>query len=222
MAEFCGRCHSNAAFMQKHNPKQRVDQVKLYAAERPRGQAGRRRRRSRPPAWTATAVHNTRAVERPAVDGGSREAGPHVRQVPRRFVRPVPEERARGRCSSRARWRPARRATASHADDARDRRHAGRRARRVLEVPRAGLEGRKVAAAMGRTFENTRMGRSVLRLRSGRGSSSRASAAGAPLRQDRGRRALRVAALRQDLERRPRRAAPPGREAAGLEPRIRG
>jgi hypothetical protein len=32
MAEFCGRCHGNAAFMQKHNPKARVDQVTLYAA----------------------------------------------------------------------------------------------------------------------------------------------------------------------------------------------
>ena len=32
MAEFCGRCHGNATFMQKHNPKARVDQVTLFAA----------------------------------------------------------------------------------------------------------------------------------------------------------------------------------------------
>jgi nitrate/TMAO reductase-like tetraheme cytochrome c subunit len=32
VAEFCGRCHSDAAVMQKHNSKVRVDQVKLYAA----------------------------------------------------------------------------------------------------------------------------------------------------------------------------------------------
>jgi predicted CXXCH cytochrome family protein len=32
VAEFCGRCHGNAAVMQKHNPKARVDQVTLYAA----------------------------------------------------------------------------------------------------------------------------------------------------------------------------------------------
>jgi hypothetical protein len=31
MAEFCGRCHGDATFMQKHNPKPRVDQVTLYA-----------------------------------------------------------------------------------------------------------------------------------------------------------------------------------------------
>jgi predicted CXXCH cytochrome family protein len=28
--EYCGRCHSDAAFMHKHNPKERVDQVALY------------------------------------------------------------------------------------------------------------------------------------------------------------------------------------------------
>ena len=32
VADFCGRCHSDAAFMKKHNPKQQVDQVKRYAA----------------------------------------------------------------------------------------------------------------------------------------------------------------------------------------------
>ncbi len=32
IAEFCGRCHGNATFMQKYNPKARVDQVTLYAA----------------------------------------------------------------------------------------------------------------------------------------------------------------------------------------------
>jgi predicted CXXCH cytochrome family protein len=32
VAAFCGRCHGDAAFMQKHNPKARVDQVTLYAA----------------------------------------------------------------------------------------------------------------------------------------------------------------------------------------------
>jgi hypothetical protein len=32
MSEFCGTCHSSAAFMQKHNPKAPVDQVKLHAA----------------------------------------------------------------------------------------------------------------------------------------------------------------------------------------------
>jgi predicted CXXCH cytochrome family protein len=31
MAEYCGRCHGNATFMQKYNPKPRVDQVTLYA-----------------------------------------------------------------------------------------------------------------------------------------------------------------------------------------------
>jgi predicted CXXCH cytochrome family protein len=28
--EYCGRCHSDAAFMHKHNPRQRVDQLALY------------------------------------------------------------------------------------------------------------------------------------------------------------------------------------------------
>lgn len=28
--EYCGRCHSDAAFMKKHHPKQRVDQMTLY------------------------------------------------------------------------------------------------------------------------------------------------------------------------------------------------
>jgi hypothetical protein len=64
MAEFCARCHSNAAFMQKHNPKQRVDQAKLYAAS---VHAGR-------PAGSETvaatcvdchSVHNIRAVSDP-------------------------------------------------------------------------------------------------------------------------------------------------------------
>jgi predicted CXXCH cytochrome family protein len=32
IAEMCGVCHSNAAFMHKHNPNQPVDQVKLYSA----------------------------------------------------------------------------------------------------------------------------------------------------------------------------------------------
>jgi hypothetical protein len=32
MAEYCGRCHGDAAFMQKYNKKPRVDQVTLYAA----------------------------------------------------------------------------------------------------------------------------------------------------------------------------------------------
>jgi predicted CXXCH cytochrome family protein len=30
VSEYCARCHSDAAFMQKHNPKQRVDQSALY------------------------------------------------------------------------------------------------------------------------------------------------------------------------------------------------
>jgi hypothetical protein len=41
VSEYCGRCHSDAAFMGKHNSTQRVDQVALYAtsvhAPRPAG-----------------------------------------------------------------------------------------------------------------------------------------------------------------------------------------
>lgn len=64
VAEFCGRCHSNAAFMQKHNPKPRVDQVKLYTASihagKPAGSAS-------VPATCVDChgVHNTRAVSDP-------------------------------------------------------------------------------------------------------------------------------------------------------------
>jgi hypothetical protein len=43
----------------------------------------------------------------------------------------------------------------------------------------------------------------------------------AALQPERRRRALKVVALRPDLERQALRAAPPGLEAAGLEPRIR-
>lgn len=31
MAEFCGRCHGNATFMQKYNPKAQLDQVAAYS-----------------------------------------------------------------------------------------------------------------------------------------------------------------------------------------------
>jgi hypothetical protein len=64
VAEFCGRCHGNAAFMKKHNPKARVDQVTLYAASvhagKPAGGEG----------VAATCidchdVHKTRAVSDP-------------------------------------------------------------------------------------------------------------------------------------------------------------
>lgn len=64
VAEYCGRCHSNAGFMQKHNAKLRVDQVKLYTASvhaaRPAGSD----------TIAATCVdchshHNTRAVSDP-------------------------------------------------------------------------------------------------------------------------------------------------------------
>ena len=64
MAEYCGRCHGNATFMQKYNPKPRVDQVTLYAASvhavKPAG--------SDEIAATCVdchAVHRTRAVSDP-------------------------------------------------------------------------------------------------------------------------------------------------------------
>jgi hypothetical protein len=64
VAEFCGRCHSDAAVMQKHNSKLRVDQVKLFTASvhaaRPAG--------SDTIAATCVdchSVHRTRAVSDP-------------------------------------------------------------------------------------------------------------------------------------------------------------
>ena len=64
VAQFCGRCHSDAAFMKKHNSKHPVDQVKLYTASVHAGKAAG----SETIAATCVdchSVHNTRAVSDP-------------------------------------------------------------------------------------------------------------------------------------------------------------
>ncbi len=156
MAEFCGRCHSNAAFMQKHNPKQRVDQVKLFTAGAhaaiPAGSD----------TIAATCVdchshHNTRAV-----------ADPQSTVAPERLARTC------GKCHAdssdlfqKSTHGPLfvtteMRACASC--------HASHQTTRVTNDMLAGgrdvcskchepdSAGGKVAAAMGRTFENIRVG----------------------------------------------------------------
>ena len=156
VAEFCGRCHSNAAFMQKHNPKQRVDQVKLFTAgvhaARPVGSD----------AIAATCVdchshHNTRAV-----------GDPQSTVAPARLARTC------GKChaDSSEMFQKSAHAplfvtsdmascAACHASHAtarvnNDMLAGGRAVCSKCHEPDSA--GGKVAAAMGRTFENIRVG----------------------------------------------------------------
>ncbi len=156
VAEFCGRCHSDAAFMRKHDPKQRVDQVKLYAASVHAGK----------PAGSDTvaatcvdchSVHTTRAV-----------SDPQSTVAPGRLARTC------GRChvdSSEAFQKSAHaplfvtREMAScetcHSSHAvarvsNDMLAGGRAVCSKCHEPDS--KGGKTAAAMGRTFENIRVG----------------------------------------------------------------
>jgi predicted CXXCH cytochrome family protein len=62
--EYCGRCHSDAAFMHKRNPKERVDQVALYrtSVHAARLAAGSPHA---PECVDCHGVHNIRAVSDP-------------------------------------------------------------------------------------------------------------------------------------------------------------
>jgi hypothetical protein len=155
VAEFCGRCHSDAAFMGKHDPKQRVDQVTLYAASV----------HARKPAGSDTiaatcvdchGVHNTRAVS-----------------DPQSAVAPARLARTCGRChaDSSAEFQKSAHApvfvTSEMPSCATC--HASHAVARITDDMLAGgravcskchepdSKGGRTAAAMGRAFENARM-----------------------------------------------------------------
>jgi predicted CXXCH cytochrome family protein len=62
--DFCGTCHSNAAFMRKHKPGQRVDQLALYRKSVHGDQLAKGNRKAAE-CVDCHGVHNTRAVSDP-------------------------------------------------------------------------------------------------------------------------------------------------------------
>lgn len=155
VAEFCGRCHSDAAFMKKHNPKEPVNQAKIYAASvhasKPAG--------SDDIAATCVdchSVHNTRAVS-----------------DPQSTVAPARLARTCGKChgdSSAAYQKSAHAAIFVTGDKASCTVcHSGHATARVTDDLLAGghdvcskchepdSKGGRAAASLGRAFENARM-----------------------------------------------------------------
>ena len=92
--EYCGRCHSDAAFIGKHKPGQRTDQVALYRKS-VHGEQLAQGNAKAANCIDCHGIHNIRAVDDPQSPVHPSRLAAQVRLLPRRDRGDVPEEPAR-------------------------------------------------------------------------------------------------------------------------------